>query len=142
MTIIRTYHSNIMQISDCNVLATFQCLMTSIFRDVIGKWMHVYLDNIFVFSDSTEEHKQHLRIVLKDYKKTSSTSNIRNVMVINAVLGHYWDGKNLEFKVHWSLRDTTWESLATCKDLAALNRYLELQGMQHPAQLARRSMLT
>ncbi|KNZ81380.1 hypothetical protein J132_00966 [Termitomyces sp. J132] len=61
---------------------------------------------------------------------------------INDLIGHCWKGKNLKFEVCWSLEDTTWESLETCKDLEALDRYLELQGIWHPAQLARRSKLT
>ncbi|RDB19217.1 Transposon Ty3-G Gag-Pol polyprotein, partial [Hypsizygus marmoreus] len=54
-----------MQIGDCNAPATFQRLMTSIFRDAIGKFMHVYLDDIFIFSNSIEEHEQHLRVVFE-----------------------------------------------------------------------------
>ncbi|KNZ74944.1 hypothetical protein J132_05845 [Termitomyces sp. J132] len=58
---------------------------------------------------------------------------------IDDLLGHCWDGSNLKSKVCWSLGDTTWESLTTCKDLAALYRYLELQGIWCPAQLARQT---
>jgi len=58
---------------------------------------------------------------------------------VDELLGHHWDGRQLEFQVRWSLGDTTWEPSASCKDLSALDRYLELQGVQHPAQLSRRS---
>ena len=64
-TIAGTYVSNIMQQGDCNAPATFQRLMTSIFRDVIGKFMHVYLDDIFIFSDTAKEHEQHLRMIFE-----------------------------------------------------------------------------
>ena len=64
-TISGTYISNIMQQGDCNAPTTFQRLMTSIFRDVIGKFMHVYLDNIFIFSDTAEEHEQHLCVIFE-----------------------------------------------------------------------------
>jgi len=57
---------------------------------------------------------------------------------VDEILGHHWDGRDLNLEVRWSLGDTTWEPLANCKDLAALNRYLELQGVKRPAQLARR----
>jgi len=57
---------------------------------------------------------------------------------VDEILGHHWDGRDLELEVRWSLGDTTWEPLANCKDLAALDRYLELQGIKRPAQLARR----
>lgn len=62
-TISRTYVSHIMQQGDCNAPATFQQLMTSIFRDVIGRFMHVYLDDIFIFSNTIEEHEQHLKVI-------------------------------------------------------------------------------
>jgi hypothetical protein len=62
-TIAGTYVSLIMQQGDCNAPATFQRLMTSIFHDVIGRFMHVYLDDIFIYSNSVEEHEQHLKVV-------------------------------------------------------------------------------
>ncbi len=43
--------------------ATFQRLMTSIFQDVIGVYMHVYLDDIFVYSDSMEKQERHLHVI-------------------------------------------------------------------------------
>jgi hypothetical protein len=60
-----TYVSNIMQQGNCNAPATFQRLMMAIFHNVIGKFMHVYLDNIFIFSNTTKEHEQHLRVVFE-----------------------------------------------------------------------------
>ena len=64
-TIAGTYISNIMQQGDCNAPVTFQRLMTSIFRDVIGKFLHVYLDDIFIYSNTPEEHEAHLCIVFE-----------------------------------------------------------------------------
>jgi hypothetical protein len=62
-TITGTYVSLIMQQGDCNAPATFQWLMTLIFCDVIGCFMHVYLDDIFIYLNSVEEHEQHLKVV-------------------------------------------------------------------------------
>jgi hypothetical protein len=45
--------------------------MTAIFWDIIGKFMHVYLDNIFVYSNMVEEHEQHLKVVLDRLRKNS-----------------------------------------------------------------------
>ena len=64
-TITRTFISHIMWIGDCNTPATFQCLITSIFWDAIGHSMHVYLDNIFIYSNTIEEHEEHLQIVFE-----------------------------------------------------------------------------
>src|ERR1700761_3102954 len=43
--------------------------MTFIFQDLIGKCVHVYLDDIFIFSDNFEEHEQHLRMVGERLRK-------------------------------------------------------------------------
>jgi hypothetical protein len=64
-TIFGTYKLYVMQIGDCNVPATFQHLMTHIFREHIGKFMHIYLDDIFIFSNTVREHHKHLRIVFE-----------------------------------------------------------------------------
>ena len=39
--------------------------MTLIFRDTLGKFLHVYLDDIFVFSNTVEEHEKHLRVIFE-----------------------------------------------------------------------------
>ena len=49
---------------DCNAPSTFQQLMTATFQDYIGKFIHVYLDNIFIFSNSLEEHIDHIILAL------------------------------------------------------------------------------
>ena len=57
---------------------------------------------------------------------------------VEDLIGHCWiEGKNLEFEVQWSLGDTTWELLSSCKELAALDRYLEIHSIQWPSQLAK-----
>ena len=58
-----TFVSNVMQQGDCNAPSTFQRAMYSIFRDYIGIFLHIYLDNIFVFSDMVQEHQAHLEKV-------------------------------------------------------------------------------
>jgi hypothetical protein len=64
-TIYGTYVSTTMQIGDCNAPATFQRLMTIIFRDYIGRFVHCYLDDIFIYSETAEEHEKHLRMIFK-----------------------------------------------------------------------------
>ena len=56
-TIFGTFQSRVIQMGDCNAPSTFQRLMTATFRDYIRKFIHVYLDNIFIFSNSIEEHR-------------------------------------------------------------------------------------
>ncbi|KXN81608.1 hypothetical protein AN958_04320 [Leucoagaricus sp. SymC.cos] len=50
---------------------------------------------------------------------------------INEIIGHrHLDDGQLEFEVRWSLSDTIWEPAGNCADLSALDRYLELHGVQ------------
>ena len=46
------------------------------------------------------------------------------------ILAHQWTGNKVSFLIQWNLGDTTWESYSQCKDLAALDRYLELLGIK------------
>ena len=64
LTVFGTFLSQVMQQGDCNAPATFQRLMTMVLREYIGRFVHVYLDDIFVFSNMLEEHERHLRLML------------------------------------------------------------------------------
>ena len=45
----------------CNAPATFQRLMNKVFANELDKFIAVYLDDILIFSQSLEEHWEHLR---------------------------------------------------------------------------------
>jgi len=97
-TIAGTYVSNVVQQGDCNAPATFQRLMTAIFRDVIGKFIHVYLDDIFIFSNSIEEHEDHLKVVferLKDNQLFLKWSKCNLYAKEMECLGHIVDDKGI-----------------------------------------------
>ena len=50
---------------------------------------------------------------------------------VNEILAHHWvDSMGLELQVRWTLGDVTWEPLASCKELVALDEYLELSGVK------------
>ena len=52
------------------------------------------------------------------------------------ILAHHWVGQaHLEFQVHWTLGDITWEPLTECKELKALDEYLELRRAKRPCDL-------
>src|SRR5436305_12038549 len=53
----------------CNASTTFQRYMNYVLRDYIEKFCAIYLDDIVIFSDSVEEHKEHIRLILKALKK-------------------------------------------------------------------------
>jgi hypothetical protein len=48
-----------------NSLATFQTMMNDIFREEIAEgWVVIYMDDILVFSDNKEEHRQQVARIL------------------------------------------------------------------------------
>ena len=54
--------SLVIQIGDANAPATYQALMNHIFSAYIGRFMDIYLDDIFVYSDTLEEHVKHVKL--------------------------------------------------------------------------------
>src|SRR5260370_23259650 len=60
-----TFESNVMQQGDCNALSTFQQVLTWVFCDRIGLDIHVWFDDIFIGTDTIQEHNDHLLWVYK-----------------------------------------------------------------------------
>ena len=52
-----------MQQGDRNATSTFQWLMMAVFCDYIAQFNHVYLDDIFIYSSSIEEHEVHSMLI-------------------------------------------------------------------------------
>src|SRR5713101_348765 len=46
--------------------------------------------------------------------------------VVDSIVGHHFSGNSIEFEVLWETGEITKELLQICKDLAVLDRYLEL----------------
>ena len=53
----------------CNAPATFQCLMQNCLGELNLTYALIYLDDIFVFSDSEAEHVKHLAAVFKRFQE-------------------------------------------------------------------------
>ncbi|KAK3506497.1 hypothetical protein QTP70_003044 [Hemibagrus guttatus] len=47
-----------------NAPAVFQSFINGVFKDILGKWVIAYIDDILVYSTSLEEHVHHVREVL------------------------------------------------------------------------------
>jgi hypothetical protein len=47
-----------------NALAHFMYLMNSVFMMELDKFVTIIIDDILVYSKSTEEHEEHLRVML------------------------------------------------------------------------------
>ena len=110
-TIVGTFLSHVVQQGDCNAPATFQRLMTRLFRQFIGKFVYVYLDDIFIFSYSIEEHESHLDTVfniLREQKLYLSAKKVDLYSERMDCLGHridhrglHADGDKMKSVRHW-----------------------------------------
>ena len=59
--------------------------------------------------------------------------------LVNKITAHRWMGNAIKFLINWNLGNSTWEPHAHCKDLEALDKYLELHGAQSVQRLPKGS---
>jgi hypothetical protein len=79
-TVFGTFESNVMRQGDCNAPATFQRLVTAIFRDAIGTSVHAYLDNLFVYSNTLDDHEKDLEFVFQKLQENHLYLEMSNVI--------------------------------------------------------------
>ena len=65
----RNMVSLVVQQGGCNAPATYQALMNYLFSEYIGIFMDVYLDDIIIYSDTLEEHVEHVKEILAILKR-------------------------------------------------------------------------
>jgi hypothetical protein len=65
ITMYGLYEFTVMSFGLTNVLAFFMNLMNSVFMDYLGKFVVVFIDDIMIYSQSEEEHVNHLKMVLQ-----------------------------------------------------------------------------
>jgi small nuclear ribonucleoprotein (snRNP)-like protein len=65
----------------CNAPATFQRLMNDILRDFLHKIVTVYLDDDFIYNRTLEEHLEHLRLVLQQFKEEGLKLRLKKCFV-------------------------------------------------------------
>jgi hypothetical protein len=86
-----TYQYRVMPFGLKNAPATFQKLMARVLTGLLGRYVHVYLDDIIVYSRSYEEHVTHLRQVferLREYGLRCANAKCRFGVQELPYLGH------------------------------------------------------
>lgn len=103
LTAIRTplglYEWTVMPMGCKNALATHQQRMENALRGLIGKICHVYLDDIIIWSDSIEQHKKNLCLVLSALKKAGLICSPKKTQLFCtklSFLGHIISQKGIE----------------------------------------------
>jgi hypothetical protein len=89
-TIYGNMYSRTMQQGDKNCPSTFQKLMNATFSDMIGVFVHCYQDDIFIFSNTLEEHEEHLKCVfdrLREHKLYLSSNLNRCLFNVDGLFG-------------------------------------------------------
>lgn len=94
-----------------NALVTFMDLMNRVFRPYLDQFIIVFIDDILVYSKSSEEHEEHLRITLqtlRDHKLYAKFNKCQfwldKVGFLRHVIsndGIYVDPKKIETVVDW-----------------------------------------
>jgi hypothetical protein len=97
-TVYGVFVSNVMQQGDCNAPSTFQRFITDLLQDFIGRFVYAYLDDIFIFSDTVEEHENHIRMVMEKLQEAEMIINPRKCDFYSKrmdCLGHIIDDKGI-----------------------------------------------
>jgi len=105
--------SKVVQQGDCNAPATYQALMNHLFGEHIGIFMDVYLDDTIIYSDTLEEHVEHVTIVigiLKREKLYLSETKLRflckEVKILGRIItddGIWMDPEKVDRVVNWKV---------------------------------------
>ena len=83
---------------DCNAPATMMRIMNTILSEYLGKFVWVYLDDILIFSETKEQHIQHLRQIfqkLQDHKFYLRMDKCDLMIDAIEILGHIIKGNEI-----------------------------------------------
>src|ERR1700736_2530345 len=112
-TTLGTFILHVMQQGNCNAPSTFQRLMMWVFREHLGLFIRIYLNDIFVYSDSVDEHQIHLCIAfdtLQRHKFYISQPKLDLFSEDMDCLGHCIDNQGLHADSDKMLRIVDWRT--------------------------------
>ena len=93
------YEWTVMPQGLCNAVASFQRYMRWVLRKYLGVFCEVYLDDILIYSNSLEEHKRHVRLILEELRQHGLiASDSKSHLFADRIefLGHYISSKGIE----------------------------------------------
>ena len=63
------YEFVVMPFGLTNAQTVFMCLMNNVFNKYLDKFVVVFIDDILIYSNSKQEHEDHLKIVLQELRE-------------------------------------------------------------------------
>lgn len=114
-----------------NAAATFQRLMNRVLQDLIGKFCFVYINDIVMYSSSTELHFKDLKKVFWRLESAGLTLNLKKCNLIKrslAFLGHVISEEGIKTEVG---KVEAVRNFPTPKNVKDVQRFLGLLGWYH-----------
>jgi hypothetical protein len=106
-------------------------MMNKVFMDELGKCVVVFIDDVLVYSQTAEEHEEHLRIVLgklRQHQLYAKFSKCEFWMEEVAFLGHVLSAKGVDVDPSKIEAMSKWQSP---KSVTAIRSFLGLAGHYH-----------
>ncbi len=113
------YEYRVMPFGLVNSPSVFQAFINDVFRDMLGRWAIVYMDDILVYSDTQDSHVQHVRAVLKrliEHQLYAKMEKCEFHQTLTSFLGYIisadgvaMDEKKINSVVNWPTPKTTKE---------------------------------
>ncbi len=111
------YEYLVMPFGLVNSPSVFQAFINDVFRDMLGQWAIVYMDDILVYSDTLDSHVQHVRAVLKrliDHQLYAKIEKCEFHQSLTSFLGYIisadgvaMDEKKINSVLNWPTPKTT-----------------------------------
>jgi len=125
-----TYEWLVMPQGLCNAVATFQRYMNWVLRKYVGRFCAVYIDDIAIWSDSMEEHEEHVWLILEALREAGiCASKKKSILFADEIqfLGHTISSHGVkpdQVKIDKILASRTPHSASDIKEFNGLVNYV------------------
>jgi hypothetical protein len=133
-TVFATIYGNMisraMQQGDTNCPATFQWLMNTSLADMIAVFVHCYQDDIFIYSDTLEEHMKHLEMVFQRLRKLKLylSDNLKKLDILSLnmeCLGFFIDNDGIHMDPIKMEKIRDWRTPRSYQDVLRFNGVMQ-----------------